>query len=61
MIVLDIAKKHHEAKIWHPDGRTSYLYIENTLEGFNGLLDLTASPHEAIISDFEPTADVSFI
>lgn len=33
LIALDIAKKHHDAKIRHPDGRTSYLRIENTLEG----------------------------
>lgn len=44
LIALDIAKKHHDAKIRHPDGRTSYLRIENTLEGFNRLLALTASP-----------------
>ncbi len=57
LIALDIAKKHHDAKIRHPDGRTSYLRIENTLEGFNRLLALTASPHEDIIAAFEPTAD----
>ncbi|HCZ8663724.1 TPA: transposase, partial [Citrobacter braakii] len=57
LIALDIAKKHHDAKIRHPDGRTSYLRIENTLEGFNRLLALTASPHDDIIAAFEPTAD----
>lgn len=57
LITLDIAKKHHDAKIRHRDGRTSYLRIENTLEGFNRLLALTASPHEDIIVAFEPTAD----
>lgn len=57
LIALDIAKKHHDAKIRYPDGRTSYLRIENTLEGFNRLLALTASPHDDIIAAFEPTAD----
>lgn len=38
LIALDIAKKHHDAKIRYPDGRTSYLRIENTLEGFNRLV-----------------------
>lgn len=57
LIALDIAKKHHDAKIRYPNGRTSYLRIENTLEGFNRLLALTASPHDDIIAAFEPTAD----
>lgn len=57
LIALDISKKHHDAKIRYPDGRTSYLRIENTLEGFNRLLALTASPHDSIIAAFEPTSD----
>lgn len=28
LIALDIAKKHHDAKIRHPDGRTSYLRLK---------------------------------
>ncbi len=57
LIARDISKKHHNAKIRYPDGRTSYLRIENTLEGFNRLLALTASPHDSIIAAFEPTSD----
>lgn len=57
LIALDISKKHHDAKIRYPDERTSYLRIENTLEGFKRLLALTVSPHDSIIADFEPTTD----
>lgn len=57
LISLDISKKHHNAKIRYPDGRTSYLLIENTLEEFNRLLALTASPHDSTIAAFEPTSD----
>lgn len=35
LVALDIAKKHHDAKIRYSDERTFYLRIENTLEGFN--------------------------
>lgn len=57
LIALDISKKHNDAKIRYPDGQTSYLRIENTLEGFNRLLALTASSHDSIIAAFEPTSD----
>lgn len=57
LIALDIAKKHHDAKIRYPNGRTVYLRIENTLAGFNQWLAIATVSHDDIIVAFEPTAD----
>lgn len=55
LIDPDIAKKHHDAKIKYSNGRTVYLRIENTPEGFSRL-PATTSPYKSIIVVFEPTA-----
>lgn len=48
LIALDIAKKHHDAKIRHPDGRTSYLRIEIHWKGSTDCLLSALHPITAL-------------
>jgi transposase len=57
LIALDIAKKHHAAKILYPSGRAVHLRITNTLDGFERLVEIADSPVDRIRVGFEPTAD----
>ncbi len=57
LIALDIAKKHHDAKILYPNGHAVHLRINNTLEGYERLLEVADAPAEQVRVGFEPTAD----
>lgn len=57
LIALDIAKKHHDAKILYPNGRAVHLRISNTLDGYERLLEVADAPVKQIRVGFEPTAD----
>ncbi|WP_404400706.1 IS110 family transposase [Idiomarina seosinensis] len=57
LIALDIAKKHHDALIQLPSGKTISVRITNTLEGYQRLLSLAKVEPSRIIVGFEPTSD----
>lgn len=57
LIALDIAKKHHDALIQLPSGKTISVRITNTLEGYKRLLSLAKVEPSSITVGFEPTSD----
>lgn len=57
LIALDIAKKHHDALIQLPSGKTISVRINNTLEGYQRLLSLAKAEPSSITVGFEPTSD----
>ncbi|WP_084407396.1 IS110 family transposase [Aestuariibacter salexigens] len=57
LIALDIAKKHHDAKVQYPSGKCVFVRIENTLDGYQRLLGIAKSTTDSIKVGFEPTSD----
>lgn len=57
LVAIDIAKKKHDACIQFTDGKTMHMKFENSLEGYQRLLDACYKGDSSIRIGFEPTAD----
>lgn len=55
-LAIDIAKQAHDVIISWPNGRKKMYKIENSLKGYQELLDLVGNDF-SILAGFEPTAD----
>jgi len=58
-VAIDIAKNKHDVQIRWPDGKTRVFKIDNTLVGYQTILDRVneKDSYENVIAAFEPTAD----